>query len=198
MSYKLKNTALDPSKRFLHRTAHKMQMEPVIGGRRLRIRTSMTISDELFEHNKPNLELWRKWGVVDWEQEGGEKKPETPVIEPPTDTPTDAPKGTPKAVDVMLVEVGDNAIGVVKVLREKTSMELKEASDLLAMVPVVVLSGASEAAAKELDSALSEAGAKVELVWVPYVDKEPPPAETAPSKETKPQPKSPFKGKSKS
>lgn len=79
MSYKIKNTALDPSKRFLHRTAPKLQMEPVIGGRRLRLKSSLVISDELFEHNKANLELWRKWGVVDWETSGEAKQPEVKV-----------------------------------------------------------------------------------------------------------------------
>lgn len=74
MSYKIKNTALDPTKRFLHRTASKLQMEPVLAGRRLRLRTSMVISDELFEHNKPNLNLWKGWGVVDWEKVGEETR----------------------------------------------------------------------------------------------------------------------------
>lgn len=79
MSYKITNTALDHTKRFLHRTASKMQMEPVLAGRRLRIRSSMVISDELFEHNKPNLELYRSWGVLDWKKDGEEK---ATVVEP--------------------------------------------------------------------------------------------------------------------
>lgn len=81
MSYKLKNTALDHDKRFLHRRASKMQMEPVIGGRRLRIRQSMVISDELFEHNRANLELWQRWGVVSWEKVGGEAGRKVPTKE---------------------------------------------------------------------------------------------------------------------
>lgn len=81
MSYKLKNTALDHDKRFLHRTASKMQMEPVIGGRRLRIRQSMVISDELFAHNLATLILWRGWGIVTWEKVGGEAGRKVPTKE---------------------------------------------------------------------------------------------------------------------
>lgn len=193
MSYRIKNTALDHTKRFLHRRAHKMQMEPVLAGRRLRLRTSMVISDELFEHNKANLELYKRWGVVEWEQLGGDGKPamkdpsgELPVLAPEDKTPVPAQK----AVEVVLVDVGESPIAVLKVLREMTSMDLKEANDLLGMVPVVVSRAASELAAVELEKALLGAGAKTEIKWVSAS----PPAETTP-KETKPQPKSPFKGK---
>lgn len=193
MSYKLKNTALDHTKRFLHRTASKMQMEPVIGGRRLRIRSSMIISDEIFEHNKANLALWRGWGVVDWEQVGGEKSVEKPSVTKTGPLPVLTPEGE-SVFDVVLVEVGESPILVVKVLRERTSLDIKEASDLLAMVPVAVLTGANDAAATDLAAALTEAGAKVDKVKLPTVPKESPHAETTPEK-TKPQPKSPFKGK---
>lgn len=81
MSYKLKNTALDHAKRSLHRVAPRLQMEPVVAGRRLRLRASFVISDEVFEHNKANLELWKKWGVVDWEKIGEAKQPEAKVEE---------------------------------------------------------------------------------------------------------------------
>ena len=194
MSYKIRNTALDHDKRFLHRRAHKMQMEPVLAGRRLRLRSSMVISDENFDHNKANLELYKRWGVVTWEKVGGEgeqvESDETPAT-PEAPAAGDKPR---MAVDLMLIDAGENHIAVVKILREQAGMDLKEASDLLAMVPVAVLKGATETQAKELDLALTGAGAKTDTVWVPSTDKTSPPAETA-SKSTKPQPKSPFKGK---
>jgi len=83
MPYKIWNTALDPSCRLAQRKAAKMQMEPVIAGRRLRLRESMEISDKLFEINKGNIELNKKHGVVDWKKVGAEKAPaEAKKVEP--------------------------------------------------------------------------------------------------------------------
>jgi hypothetical protein len=130
MAYKIWNTALDHTKRFLHRRAAKMQMEPIVGGKRLRIRSSLVLDDAVFEHNKTNLELYKSWGVLDYEQVGGEKK-------------------------------------VEKEPKKEKAPELKKEA----------------APAKPAEETKPES----------------PPAETTPpsSEETKPQPKSPFKGKQK-
>lgn len=93
MSYKIKNTALDHTKRMRLRTAPKMEMEPIIGGQRLRLNSTMTISDELFDYSKTNLELYKSWGVIDWEKIGGESEKKDP------ETDKKDPEGEPKKVE---------------------------------------------------------------------------------------------------
>lgn len=211
MSYRIKNTALDHNKRFLHRKAAKMQMEPVIAGGRLRLRSSMVISDELFAHNKANLELWKSWGVVEWEKVGEEKAPVVDVendkkpeeTAPPASTDTSPPAPPPPGLfSVLLTEVGENKIGVVKALRESSTLSLQQAGDAVSMAPSEVLSGVDEATASKLVTILTEAGAKAHLEEKKTdeekksePEKAPPHAETVPQ-QTRPQPKSsPFKGK---
>ncbi len=65
--------------------------------------------------------------------------------------------------DVVLTEVGDKKINVIKVVREVTSLGLKEAKDLVDGAPKTVKEGVSKAEAEEIKKKFGEAGAKVEL-----------------------------------
>jgi large subunit ribosomal protein L7/L12 len=65
--------------------------------------------------------------------------------------------------DIVLTEVGDKKINVIKVVREVTSLGLKEAKDLVDGAPKTVKEGASKAEAEEIKKKFAEAGAKVDL-----------------------------------
>ena len=76
--------------------------------------------------------------------------------------------GAPAAVekdtfDVVLVSVGDKKIPVIKVVREITSLGLKEAKDLVEGAPKAVREGVAKKEAEDLKKKLEEVGAKVEL-----------------------------------
>ena len=64
--------------------------------------------------------------------------------------------------DVVLTEVG-NKIPVIKVVRELTSLGLKEAKEMVEGAPQAVLEGASKDDAEAAKAKLEEAGATVEL-----------------------------------
>ena len=64
---------------------------------------------------------------------------------------------------VMLMGGGANKINVIKVVREITSLGLKEAKDLVDGAPKPVKEGVSKAEAEELKKKLTDAGATVEL-----------------------------------
>ena len=65
--------------------------------------------------------------------------------------------------DVMLSNFGANKINVIKVVRELTSLGLKEAKDLVEAAPKAVKEGVSQADAEAAKAKLEEAGATVEL-----------------------------------
>lgn len=65
--------------------------------------------------------------------------------------------------DVVLTDAGGQKIQVIKVVRELTSLGLKEAKDLVDGAPKPVLEGAAKDAAEAAKSKLEEAGATVEL-----------------------------------
>ena len=64
---------------------------------------------------------------------------------------------------VILKEGGAQKIQVIKVVRELTSLGLKEAKDLVDGAPKPVLEGASKDDAEKAKAALMEAGAVVEV-----------------------------------
>ena len=64
---------------------------------------------------------------------------------------------------VALKEGGPNKIKVIKVVREITSLGLKEAKDAVDNAPTVVKEGISKAEAEEIKKKLEEQGAVVEL-----------------------------------
>jgi large subunit ribosomal protein L7/L12 len=65
--------------------------------------------------------------------------------------------------DVVLLAAGDKKIQVIKVVRELTSLGLKEAKDLVDGAPKAVLEKASKEDAEKGKAKLEEAGAQVEL-----------------------------------
>jgi len=65
--------------------------------------------------------------------------------------------------DVILVDGGAQKIQVIKVVRELTSLGLKEAKDLVDGAPKPVLEKASKDDAEKAKVKLEESGAKVEL-----------------------------------
>jgi large subunit ribosomal protein L7/L12 len=65
--------------------------------------------------------------------------------------------------DVVLEGFGDNKIAVIKVVRELTSLGLKEAKDLVEGAPKAVLEGVAKDKAEEAKGKLEEAGAAVTL-----------------------------------
>ena len=64
---------------------------------------------------------------------------------------------------VVLKEGGAKKIQVIKVVREITSLGLKEAKDAVDSAPSVIKEGVSKAEAEELKKKLEEQGATVEL-----------------------------------
>ncbi|MBT5206736.1 MAG: 50S ribosomal protein L7/L12 [Acidimicrobiales bacterium] len=65
--------------------------------------------------------------------------------------------------DVVLTEVGDKKIQVIKEVRALTNLGLKDAKDLVDGVPQTVLEGASKEDADKAKEALEAAGASVEV-----------------------------------
>ena len=64
---------------------------------------------------------------------------------------------------VTLTEVGGNKINVIKVVREVTSLGLKEAKDLVESAPKPIKEGVNKDEAEKVKAQLEKAGAKVEL-----------------------------------
>jgi large subunit ribosomal protein L7/L12 len=74
-----------------------------------------------------------------------------------------APAEEKDAFTIVLTEIGDKKINVIKVVREVTSLGLKEAKDLVDGAPKTVKEGVSKAEAEEIKKKFAEAGAKIEL-----------------------------------
>ena len=64
---------------------------------------------------------------------------------------------------VHLTSAGDKKINVIKVVREVTSLGLKEAKDLVDGAPKTIKEGATKAEAEEIKKKLEDQGATVEL-----------------------------------
>ena len=65
--------------------------------------------------------------------------------------------------DVVLTGIGDKKIQVIKVVREVTSLGLKEAKDLVEAAPKPVKEGVNKEEAESIKKKFEEAGAKVEI-----------------------------------
>ena len=74
-----------------------------------------------------------------------------------------APVEEKDTFDVVLTGAGDKKIQVIKVVRELTSLGLKEAKDLVDGAPKPVVEGVNKEKAEEAKAKLEEAGAAVEL-----------------------------------
>ena len=65
--------------------------------------------------------------------------------------------------DVVLSTIGDKKIQVIKVVREVTSLGLKEAKEVVDNAPGIVREGVSKEEAETIKAKLEEQGATVEL-----------------------------------
>jgi large subunit ribosomal protein L7/L12 len=65
--------------------------------------------------------------------------------------------------NVILTEIGSNKINVIKVVREATSLGLKEAKDLVEGAPKPIKEGVTKEEAEAIKKKFEEAGAKVEI-----------------------------------
>ena len=65
--------------------------------------------------------------------------------------------------NVVLTEVGDKKINVIKVVREVTSLGLKEAKDLVEGAPKPIKEGVPKDEAEAIRKKFEEVGAKVEI-----------------------------------
>jgi large subunit ribosomal protein L7/L12 len=74
-----------------------------------------------------------------------------------------APAEEKTEFSVVLTAVGGNKIGVIKVVREVTSLGLKEAKDLVEGAPKPVKEGVSKDEAENIKKKFAEAGATVEV-----------------------------------
>jgi large subunit ribosomal protein L7/L12 len=75
----------------------------------------------------------------------------------------EAPAEEQTEFTVMLTNFGENKIGVIKAVREVTSLGLKEAKDLVESAPVAVKEGVTREEAESIKAKLAEAGAGVEV-----------------------------------
>ena len=76
----------------------------------------------------------------------------------------DAPAAAEKTdFNVVLKEVGENKIQVIKAVREVTSLGLKEAKELVESAPKNIKDGVAKEEAEEVKKKLEEAGATIEL-----------------------------------
>jgi large subunit ribosomal protein L7/L12 len=64
---------------------------------------------------------------------------------------------------VILKEIGENKINVIKAVREFTTLGLKEAKDLVESAPKPIKEGVTKEEAAAIKHKLEEAGAKVEI-----------------------------------
>src|SRR5918992_2593477 len=74
-----------------------------------------------------------------------------------------APVEEQTAFTVVLSEVGEKKINVIKAVREVTSLGLKEAKDLVEGAPATVKEGVSKDEAEAIRKKFEEAGATVEV-----------------------------------
>ena len=74
-----------------------------------------------------------------------------------------APAEEKTEFNVVLTAVGGNKIGVIKVVREITSLGLKEAKDLVEGAPKPVKEGVNKDEAEAIKKKFTEAGATVEI-----------------------------------
>ena len=74
-----------------------------------------------------------------------------------------APAEEKTEFNVVLTAVGGNKIGVIKVVREITSLGLKEAKDLVEAAPKPIKEGVNKDEAEAIKKKFVEAGATIEI-----------------------------------
>ena len=74
-----------------------------------------------------------------------------------------APAEEKTEFNVILTAIGGNKIGVIKAVREITSLGLKEAKDLVEAAPKPIKEGVNKDEAENIKKKFTEAGATVEI-----------------------------------
>jgi len=74
-----------------------------------------------------------------------------------------APAEEQTEFDVVLLSAGDKKIAVIKVVRELTSLGLKEAKDLVESAPKAIKEAITKEEAEAVKAKLEEAGAQVDV-----------------------------------
>ena len=74
-----------------------------------------------------------------------------------------APAEEQTEFNVILTAIGGNKIGVIKAVREITSLGLKEAKDLVEAAPKAIKEGVNKDEAENIKKKFTEAGATVEI-----------------------------------
>jgi len=74
-----------------------------------------------------------------------------------------APAEEKTEFNVVLTAIGGNKIGVIKAVREVTSLGLKEAKDLVEAAPKAIKEGVNKDEAEAIKKKFTEAGATVEI-----------------------------------
>lgn len=69
----------------------------------------------------------------------------------------------PTSFNVILTAIGGNKIAVIRVVRELTSLGLKEAKDLVDAAPSPIKEGVAKEEGEQIKAKLEEAGGSVEL-----------------------------------
>ncbi|MEG1447338.1 MAG: 50S ribosomal protein L7/L12, partial [Ruthenibacterium sp.] len=65
--------------------------------------------------------------------------------------------------DVVLAEVGENKMAVIKAVKEATGLGLKEAKEIVDNAPKTLKEAASKSDAEDIKKKLEDVGAKIEL-----------------------------------
>ncbi|MBT9130814.1 MAG: 50S ribosomal protein L7 [candidate division WS2 bacterium] len=74
-----------------------------------------------------------------------------------------APQEEQTEFDVILKEIGDQKVQVIKAVREVTTLGLKEAKDLIESAPTPIKEKTNKKEAEEIKAKLESVGAKVEI-----------------------------------
>jgi large subunit ribosomal protein L7/L12 len=101
--------------------------------------------------------LQEKWGVS-----AAPVAAAGPAVGPVAETPA-APVEEQTEFDAILTEIGPNKINVIKVVRELTSLGLKEAKAVVDEAPKAVKEAVSKEEAERVKAKLEEVGAKVQI-----------------------------------
>jgi len=101
--------------------------------------------------------LQEKWGVS-----AAPVAAAVPAAGPAAETPA-APVEEQTEFDAILTEIGPNKINVIKVVRELTSLGLKEAKAVVDEAPKAVKEAVSKEEAERVKAKLEEVGAKVQI-----------------------------------
>lgn len=71
--YRIRNTTDDRTKHVLHRTAPRFEVEPSLGGTRIRLGSYLDITDDHYDRVKPTLDEWVSKGMVEVRKLGSEE-----------------------------------------------------------------------------------------------------------------------------